>query len=331
MRRNLFDFLKVASVCRNPVWIPQSWRMEGRYWCFLTFIGQLEDSARQSEDLLRSLDAWERFGETGWGDFGSDPVFPEGYITYAWQNWSGYYFGDGELVETMYNEDYENPFMPYARYDDEFMEPAAEDVMGEAEEEEDLVAPENDPGEEDPSLDEEEEEGDIELKDMGVENLETCGAKIYEEIPDNRNPKTLLHKSFYVYKKGHWDGAPIVMEDARLIFFTVPEIASTTFKQLFRRMMGFEDWKESNGALPHDPHENGLKYLYDFDLDEAHDMLVSDDWKRAIFVRDPKAKERILDSYMVRVLGNEAEFIRKSAVPTMAFVGTRPWSPSWAL
>lgn len=288
-------FLNVASVCENPAWIPQSWRMEGRYWSFITYVGTLENAAEDSKELLQSIGAWEEFGHKGWGKYGNDPVFPAGYVTQAWQHWTEYYNDDTEKkVEQMYAEDYDNPYLPYTRSEDDFVETAAEDLLDDGDEGGDVAS-----GEE-PDGDEEE--------DLGVENFKACGAKVIEEIPETRPDDAPLEPDFYVYKRGPWDGAPIVLEDAKLVFFAVPEIASSTFKKLFRRMMGFDDWQESNSEVPHNPSTNGLRYLYDYSLEEASNILVSDEWMRAIFVRDPK--ERILDSYLIRVLGSEAEFIQ---------------------
>ena len=46
----------------------------------------------------------------------------------------------------------------------------------------------------------------------------------------------------------------------------------------------------------HDPAKNGLTYLTDYSLEEAQLMLNSEEWTRAVFVREPK--ERILSAYL---------------------------------
>jgi len=296
--RTFEGFLNVISVCQNPVWIPQSWRMEGRYWPYMNFIGTLENAPQEVQVLLESIDAWEDFGARGWGQYGNDPAFPWGYITNSWDKFGEYYTPEIEKkVEEYYAEDYSNSFMPYMVNDDEFIEVAAEDYHDET------------PDDQEDLFDQAEEEAiEQDEEDLGVESVVSCGKKIDEPIPTYRKSHALLHTSFYVYKKGPWDGAPVVIEDSKLIFFTVPEVAATTFKQLFRRMMGYEDWHETDDDIPHNPRANGLKYLYDYDLDEAGDMLTSDEWTRAIFVRDPK--ERILDAFLTRVIGDEAQLIR---------------------
>ena len=60
-------------------------------------------------------------------------------------------------------------------------------------------------------------------------------------------------------------------------------------------MMGEKDYTSHSRGLPHMP-PNGLKYLNTYSLSEANEMLTSDKWTRALFVRDPK--ERSLSAYL---------------------------------
>mmetsp|Transcript_12332 Transcript_12332/g.35173 ORF Transcript_12332/g.35173 Transcript_12332/m.35173 type:complete len:698 (-) Transcript_12332:2054-4147(-) len=107
----------------------------------------------------------------------------------------------------------------------------------------------------------------------------------------------ILRSTDKIYNRLDWDGAPIVVSEYKLIFFTQPKVGATKWKQAFRRMEGYRDWKDIGGpkGLPHDPKKNGLKYLYDFPLEEAEVMMTSSDWTRAIFVRNPK--DRFLSVY----------------------------------
>jgi hypothetical protein len=116
-----------------------------------------------------------------------------------------------------------------------------------------------------------------------------------------------LTQDFYIQSKdklwarGAWDGAPIVIEKYKLIFFTMPRIGATQWKMLFRRIQGLGDWNvTSSGAgrtiiLPHDPEHNGLNYLNDYDIGVASDMITGNDYTKAIFVRNPK--DRFLSVY----------------------------------
>ena len=112
-----------------------------------------------------------------------------------------------------------------------------------------------------------------------------------------------LTKDFFVkredkvYERGNWDGAPIILEDHKLAFFTIPKNAGTRWKMAFRRIMGLDDWNVIDGIklLPHNPDKNGLKYLYDYDIEVASEIMTSPEWTRAVFVRNPK--DRFMSVY----------------------------------
>ena len=109
----------------------------------------------------------------------------------------------------------------------------------------------------------------------------------------HRNDKILQHS---------WGMSPVVIESHKLIFLTTPKISCTIFKQLFRRMMGFNDWQAHKDGLPHNPKINGLRYLSDYSLQQATRMLNAPDWTRAVFVRDPK--RRMLSAYLHKAKAN---------------------------
>lgn len=115
-----------------------------------------------------------------------------------------------------------------------------------------------------------------------------------------------------IYARGDWDGPPIVIEKYKLIFFTVPEVGATTWKQAFRRMEGLEDWQTLwERGLPHDPYTNGLKYLYDFPIHQAEEMMTSSDWTRAMFVMSPK--DRFLSVF--HQMSHDPNFITRRCCP----------------
>ncbi len=131
--------------------------------------------------------------------------------------------------------------------------------------------------------------------------------------PAGTKEKKIIHEneidwSDAIFKRSdlHWDVDPIVVESHKLVFFTVPKNACTVFKQLFRRMMGYNDWLTKD---PHDPSNNGLKYLGHYSRDEQYTMMTSSDWTRAIFVRDPL--ERALSAYIDKELGDRGDFVKR--------------------
>lgn len=114
----------------------------------------------------------------------------------------------------------------------------------------------------------------------------------------------------YIYQSS-WGAAPIVMEDHKLIFFWVTKAGCTTFKTLFRRMMGYDDWKTNLNV--HYPQSNGLKYLHQYSLQEATSMMLDPDYTRAMIVRDPK--ERFLSAYLDKAVARNGSFVRLACCP----------------
>eukprot|EP00656_Telonema_subtile_P044278 TRINITY_DN50561_c0_g1_i1.p1 TRINITY_DN50561_c0_g1~~TRINITY_DN50561_c0_g1_i1.p1 ORF type:complete len:368 (+),score=78.65 TRINITY_DN50561_c0_g1_i1:128-1231(+) len=114
-----------------------------------------------------------------------------------------------------------------------------------------------------------------------------------EESPAAHHPK--LKHTHNIYQR-KWDAAPIVLEQEKLVFFSVPKVACTVFKQLFRRMMGLKDWRVGNDLIPHNFKSNGLRYLFHWPLDEAQAIMTDPAWKKVIFLREPH--ERYLSAYL---------------------------------
>mmetsp|Transcript_790 Transcript_790/g.1756 ORF Transcript_790/g.1756 Transcript_790/m.1756 type:complete len:389 (-) Transcript_790:64-1230(-) len=129
------------------------------------------------------------------------------------------------------------------------------------------------------------------------------GAKTFYGI-DKKNG---IDWSDQIFRRTGWDIDPIVLESHKLLFFSVPKIACTEFKMLLRRMMGFPDWKKvgSKSEKLHDPNRNGLRYLGSFPRRKQEEFMISEDWTRAIFVRDPR--ERLLSAYIDKGLSRYKE------------------------
>ncbi|GAX25292.1 hypothetical protein FisN_5Lu384 [Fistulifera solaris] len=159
------------------------------------------------------------------------------------------------------------------------------------------------------------------LSRLGNHHLQTpCGSTrnivARKEAPSQTNDARdhlLVDYGDYIYKKGSWDGAPVVIEDFKLVFFTSAKVGCTVWKQLFRRMMGIPDWKaeQTPDLLPWNSELNGLKYLYDYDRETASMMMTNPEWTRAIFVRDPK--ERFLSAYLDKAF--HKSFVDRNCCP----------------
>ena len=107
----------------------------------------------------------------------------------------------------------------------------------------------------------------------------------------------LLQKSDSIYRKYNISTTPIVIEEYKLVFFTCEKIGSTVIRQLLRRMMGFDNYAYHGGGIPHIYPKNGLTPLHKFPLEKANEMMTSDEWTRAMFMRDPK--ERALSGFLM--------------------------------
>jgi hypothetical protein len=121
---------------------------------------------------------------------------------------------------------------------------------------------------------------------------------------DSKVGDNLVQQGDFIYTQGDWDGSPVVLEEYKLIFFTSAKVGCTVWKQLFRRIMGKKNWRaeSTKRLLPWNPRINGLKYLYEYDLETASHMMTSPEYTRAIFVREPK--ERLLSAYLDKGVSN---------------------------
>ena len=142
---------------------------------------------------------------------------------------------------------------------------------------------------------------------------------------DHGEDDLLVQPLDYIYHgKTAWGASPVILESHKLIFFTVPKVGCTIWYQLFRRIMGYKDWKkEEEGGLPWNPRINGLKRLYHYNRHKASQMMTSPEWIRAIFVREPKV--RFVSAYFDKAV-NSPKFFRQQCCPNKEC--DRPANPS---
>ncbi|KAL7552814.1 hypothetical protein ACHAWF_018766 [Thalassiosira exigua] len=115
--------------------------------------------------------------------------------------------------------------------------------------------------------------------------------------PTSDRAPLLLEKTDSIYREYNHSMTPIVIPHYKLLFFTIEKTGSTVLKQLMRRMTGHDDYYYHGGGIPHIANVSGLTVLTDYSLEEANEMMTSDEWTRAMFVRDPK--ERCLSGYLM--------------------------------
>ncbi|KAL3940174.1 MAG: hypothetical protein SGARI_001092 [Bacillariaceae sp.] len=234
-------FLETIQTCHDEHWVPQSTRMEQKYWKYINFVGHMENMNEDMEKLLKRIGAWEKWGATGWGSDGTSSIVEanersQSHTTNAAARIFQWYTPEREqLVEEFYTQDYNNPLFEF----------------------------------------------------KAVQLTEPM-----EELPDG----DFIKRSDNIYRDNDWDGAPVVIEKYKLLFFTIPQIGDEQWKQALRRMMGYDDWNVvGENGLPHDPATNGLKYLYHYPIEQAEKMMQSSEWTKALFVRSPK--DRFLSVY----------------------------------
>lgn len=76
---------------------------------------------------------------------------------------------------------------------------------------------------------------------------------------------------------------------------------------MFRRILGYKDWYSAN---PHKRKTNGLRFLNQYNITRATEIMNSHEYTRAMFVRDPKA--RILSAHRDKVIQNHLYIEQKT-------------------
>lgn len=145
------------------------------------------------------------------------------------------------------------------------------------------------------------------LKHSQTHDLWMAQHLFFRSTPDRRRPHPEgptpnLTKNHRIYRG--WE-QPIVFPEFNFVFFPVPKAGSTTFDQLFLRMIGHPDWNRGRDHQKiHDLAREALRgrLLGSMNLDRAQEVMTSPNWTRAIFVREPK--ERLLSAYLHKVVAS---------------------------
>ena len=127
-------------------------------------------------------------------------------------------------------------------------------------------------------------------------------------MPEIENAPTLTSDDL-IYKFSR-NTVPVVNEEYNLIFFLVAKAASSEWIRFLMRLQGQDNWC-AEGCI-HERETNGLKYLSDYSLDEAQEMMTSTKWTRAIFVRNPKP--RILSAFLDKAVGHSGHFKKSNFI-----------------
>ena len=117
------------------------------------------------------------------------------------------------------------------------------------------------------------------------------------------HPHPWLKRSDLIFNNDR-NTPPIVIEEYNLVFFLTAKTASTEFVRFFSRLEHHPNW--CAGGI-HNPQRHKLKFLSSYTLKEAHGIMTDPKWKKAIFVRHPKA--RILSAFLDKCIHWSERFV----------------------
>lgn len=137
--------------------------------------------------------------------------------------------------------------------------------------------------------------------------LSTIEHKIRTNI--SKEELATIKRGFYI--------SPIVNEKFKLIFFWNEKAGCSYWKQVMQFLVGVNGSNvKIDDEFVHHPQRNGLSYLCNYPDANATAMLLSNDWTKAAFVREPR--ERILSCYFDKVI-KEDHFSRHCHNNTKSF------------
>ena len=99
-----------------------------------------------------------------------------------------------------------------------------------------------------------------------------------------------------------------VIPEYKLIFFTFPKVACTEWKRMFMRINGNPNWCKTRNFKVHDPEQNLIKTLHDYEPEVATAMMTSPAWTRAAIFREPK--ERVLSAFLDKAINEKDYYVR---------------------
>jgi len=99
---------------------------------------------------------------------------------------------------------------------------------------------------------------------------------------------------------------PAVNEEFKTIFFFIGKCAASEWKRMFVRLMGSPKWC---ARWIHKKEVNGLKWLDEYSIEEAQQMMTDPEWTRAVFVRNPK--DRALSAFLDKAVSHSDNFAKQ--------------------
>eukprot|EP00934_Nitzschia_sp_Nitz4_P002442 Nitzschia sp. Nitz4//scaffold69_size99277//67484//68688//NITZ4_004639-RA/size99277-augustus-gene-0.22-mRNA-1//1//CDS//3329556733//2437//frame0 len=113
--QSLTNFLELIQkdCCCDPHWKPQSQRIDQELWPYINFVGRFENLAGDTRRLLETLNVWEQYGASGWGEARNESAFVAASTSKHKTNADTkmkLYFNDSrvaQMAEDIYKGDYE--------------------------------------------------------------------------------------------------------------------------------------------------------------------------------------------------------------------------------
>jgi Sulfotransferase family len=117
----IHEFLAAIRSCPDSHWNPQSQRMEAKYWKYINFVGHMDTIQVDAKRLLIKLNAWQRFGLSGWGNDQTSSIFDSGdgmlHANNAKTKLQEYLHPELEQeLGSFYEEDYQNPLFKFTKH-----------------------------------------------------------------------------------------------------------------------------------------------------------------------------------------------------------------------
>lgn len=103
-----------------------------------------------------------------------------------------------------------------------------------------------------------------------------------------------------------YEGSPILVPALRLLYCSVPKVASTALKRLMLRANELTHWNCTDVEAVHHPHKSGVPTMRGLGAADANAMLASDDWTRFVVVRDPV--ERFASAFLDKCISDALNF-----------------------
>lgn len=244
----LAEFAIAIQACPDSHWNPQSDRMERKYWPYINFVGHMETLQDDARKLLQKINAWEKYGKSGWGPSNSLEIFAGKDGRHHAQNAKNkvqdFYYPELEhTVEKFYESDYKNIYLNMTD-NRKFNE-------------HDIV---------------------VDLATTELPHFVEPRDYIYRDNPPTKGSEAspvVIEKYKLVFFVANYN--------AQNYFKAL--LRRMSGKQDWNKVLTMKDFGNDDFS---NKMNDGLKFLSSYNLSQASEIMTSPEWTRAMFIRDPK-------------------------------------------